>query len=115
MTRTKKRDITLCRNTCTYYKPGKNEDMMCQGFIVVQRMLGRGKQLPLMRPADAPTPAPGTFDGLREHVCAVCSFQRADCDFILTGGEAAPCGGVALLSHLLETGEVNLTEIDDAT
>ncbi len=88
---------------------------MCQGFIVVQRLLGRGRQFPLTRPADAPAPAPGTLERLRARVCAVCSFQRADCDFILTGGEAAPCGGVALLSHLLETGDVSFTEIDDAT
>ncbi len=114
MTRTVKRDTTLCRSTCSYYKPGKNEEMMCQGFIVVHRMLVRGKRLPFTPSAGAPAPSAGTFEGLRKRVCAVCSFERADCDFILTGGAAAPCGGVALLAHLLESGEVSFTEIDEA-
>ncbi len=114
MTRSKKRHTTLCRNTCSYYKPGKNEEMMCQGYVVVHRLLERGRQIPLARPSGAPAPAARTLEGLRKRVCAVCSFQRADCDFILTGGAAAPCGGVVLLSHLLENGEVSFEEVDGA-
>ena len=112
MTRRTKRDTTLCRNTCSYYKPGKNEEMACQGFVVVYRIMERGKKLSLSRPGNIA--AASTLEGLRKRVCAVCSFQRSDCDFILTGGVAAPCGGVSLLSHLLEKGEVTLTEIDES-
>ena len=108
-----KRDATLCRNLCSYYKPGKNEDLMCQGFLVVRRIVDRGRRLPLTRPAGALAPSARAIEGLRTRVCAVCSFHPADCDFILTGGAAAPCGGVALLGHLLESGEVSLAELDE--
>jgi len=45
-------------------------------------------------------------------VCTVCSFQKADCDFILSGGTAPPCGGYALLLHLLGSGDLTLEEIE---
>jgi hypothetical protein len=44
-------------------------------------------------------------------VCAFCSFQASDCDYIATNGAAAPCGGIALLSHLIGTGDLTLHEI----
>jgi hypothetical protein len=114
MTRARKHDTTLCRNTCIYYKPGKNEDMMCQGFVVVHTLLQSGKKLPLARPADAPKPGAETIDELRRRICAVCAFRVDGCDFVLTGGEAVPCGGFSLLSYLVESGDVTLTEIEGA-
>jgi hypothetical protein len=114
MTRTTKSDTTVCRNYCAYYKPGKNEDMMCQGFVVVHGILRGGKQVSLSRPATFADPGAAAIEGLRKRVCSACSFRRADCDYVLTGGTAVPCGGFALLSHLLGSGEVTLTDIDEA-
>ncbi len=112
MTRRTKRDTSLCRTMCVYFKPGKNEEMMCQGFVVVQNIKRRGKDLSLSRPRGSASAS--TLEGLRKRVCAVCSFQPSDCDFILTGGTATPCGGLSLLSHLLERGEITLAEIEES-
>jgi hypothetical protein len=114
MTKARKHDRTLCRNTCSYYKPGKNEDLMCQGFMVVHALLQSGKKLPLARPADAPRAGAGTVEGLRKRICTVCSFRVDGCDFVLTGGEAVPCGGFSLLSYLVESGDVTLVDIESA-
>jgi hypothetical protein len=109
-----KADTALCLNFCQYYKPGRNEDLSCQGFIVVHGIMQKGRNLPLERPDKLSIPDSRTAESLRKKVCGVCEFHAADCDFILTGGAAAPCGGFALLSHLLESGELTLEEIEEA-
>jgi len=107
-----KTDTRLCQNLCQYYKPGKNEELACQGFIVVHRLIGKGKRLSQEKPKRAAAPDTRTADGLKERVCAVCSFREADCDFILSGGTASPCGGYVLLLHLLGSGDLMLEEIE---
>jgi hypothetical protein len=105
-----KPDTTLCRNFCAYYRPGQNEDLMCQGFIVVHGLLRSGRRISLERPERSAAPARRSVESLRKRVCAVCSFRAADCDYIATDGAAAPCGGITLLSHLLGAGELKLEE-----
>lgn len=107
-----RRDTALCVNYCAYFKPGKNEDLACQGFLVVHGILRRGKRLPLGRPERTAVPDDRTLAELKERVCAVCSFRESDCDYVLSGGTAVPCGGFALLSHLLGTGDLRLRDID---
>jgi hypothetical protein len=101
----------VCINFCQYYKPGKKEGLECQGFVVVQRLLRGGRPVSQRRPQRTATPGAQTVDKLKDKVCAACSFREADCDFILTNGSAAPCGGFALLSHLLGCGEIELEDI----
>jgi len=107
-----KADTTLCRNFCEYYKPGKNEELECQGFVVVHRLIGKGRSLSREKPRRTAVPDPLIAAGLKDRVCTVCSFQKADCDFILSGGTAPPCGGYALLLHLLGSGDLTLEEIE---
>jgi len=109
----KKADTTLCRNFCTYYKPGKNEDLSCQGFIVVRRLLGKGKRLSQEKPQQALAPDAGIIDGLQGRVCAACAFRESDCDFVLSGGTLPPCGGYAMLCHLLGSGDLTLEDLDE--
>lgn len=100
----------LCLNFCAYYKPGKNEALACEGFAVVQRLIEGGRKLSLKKRGSSAT-KPATAQALRANVCRACSFHASDCDFILTGGKAAPCGGFALLSLLLDEGEITLEDI----
>lgn len=106
----KKKATTLCENFCIYYKPGKNEDLACEGFAVVHRLIEHGKKIHLAKRTDI-IPGRATVDALRSNVCRICSFHAGDCDYILTGGKAAPCGGFVLLSHLLEGGEITAEEL----
>jgi len=107
-----KADTMLCRNFCRYYKPGKNEELACQGFVAVHRLISKGRQLSQKKPRITAVLDARTVEGLKERICAVCSFHEADCDFILSGGTASPCGGYALLFHLLGSGGVTLEEIE---
>ena len=107
-----KNDTTLCENFCTYYKPGRNEELECQGFVVVHQLIGKGRKLSQAKPGAASAPDERTREGLRGRVCSACSFREADCDFILSGGTAVPCGGFALLAHLLGIGDLKLEEIE---
>ena len=34
---------TLCLKYCAYYKPGKNEELACRGYTVVERFIREGK------------------------------------------------------------------------
>ena len=108
-----KTDTTLCRNFCRYYKPGKNEELACQGFVVVHRLIEKGRRLSQDRPRRTSVPDARTIEGLKGRVCSACSFREADCDFILSGGTASPCGGYALLYHLLGSGDLTLEELDE--
>ena len=104
--------LELCVNHCTYYKPGRNEELECQGFVVVHRLITKGRRLSQERPGAASAPDARIRDGLKSRVCSACSFREADCDFMLSGGTAAPCGGFALLAHLLGHGDLKLEEIE---
>ena len=105
----KKDDATLCENYCTWYKPGRSEELQCQGFIVVHRLIERGRTIGLEKHRGRPH-ALAPVDALKETLCRACSFRESDCDFIGRGG-ALPCGGFVLLSHLLDEGEITLEDI----
>jgi len=107
-----KEDTTLCANFCQYYKPGRNEELACQGFVVVHSLITKGRKLSQEKPAIAAKPDARTLEGLKDRVCSACSFREADCDFVLSNGTAMPCGGFVLLSHLLGSGELKLEEIE---
>jgi hypothetical protein len=115
MKRTSKEDTTLCLNFCVYYKPGKNEELMCRGFVVVQRLKSGRKRISLSRPEKIASADASGIDGLRRLLCAACEFREGDCDYVLTEGKAPSCGGFALLSHLLGSGQVTLEEIEEAS
>jgi hypothetical protein len=105
---------TLCRNFCAYYKPAKKEELACRGFVVVQRLIEKGRAVPLARPEAAVPPDKRVEESLRQRLCRACDFRENDCDFILTGGNASPCGGFALLVRLLGTGKITIEEIETA-
>jgi hypothetical protein len=109
-----KEDTRLCLNYCRYYKPGRNEELKCQGYIVVHELMRNGRNLALRRSARTALPDRSTQEELARRVCAVCAFREHDCDYVLTGGTALPCGGFAVLCHLLGSGEVTLEEIGNA-
>jgi hypothetical protein len=112
--KTGKTDTTLCKNFCQYYKPGRSEELACQGFVVVHRLIGKGKRLSQEKPRRTAVPDAKTVEGLKGRVCGVCTFRESDCDFVLSGGTASPCGGYALLLHLLGSGDLTCEEIERA-
>jgi hypothetical protein len=99
----------LCGRWCGYYKPGKNEELACRGYDVVQH-LQSNHRIRIDVPVSETQPHQTIVAALRHRMCGGCSFFSEDCDFILTGGTAAPCGGFRLLMRLIE---MNMISIDD--
>ena len=44
MDRDPKSDLTqaVCLRLCSYYKPGRNEELACRGYLVLERLALRG-------------------------------------------------------------------------
>jgi hypothetical protein len=90
----------LCEPYCIFYKQGKNEELLCRGAVIVEQLLGTHIYVPGAEkagPRDAGWPAQ---EQVIRHVCSVCDFREADCDFA-QDRNARPCGGFVLLARLL--------------
>jgi hypothetical protein len=98
----------LCLKFCTYYKPGKNEELACRGYMVVERLLREGKSIDLDRTSGESSRIP--TDRIVNALCLACDFQKQDCDFMLDRA-ARPCGGFVLLAQLLGTGVITIEDI----
>jgi hypothetical protein len=98
----------LCACFCCYYKPGKNEELLCRGYDVVQRLLCRNKKVSFNSSGTRRDPA--LFEALVQELCVLCPFFAQDCDF-MQDRSATPCGGFVLLAQNLESGAIMLADI----
>jgi hypothetical protein len=103
----------LCLNFCPYYKPSNDNDLACMGFLVIERLIKKGKKISFKKMSKA-------LDGmteklLKKHLCTVCSFYESDCDFAAQKENASPCGGFILLGHLLETNIITIDDLNNAS
>ena len=124
----------ICGKFCHYYKPGKDEDLACLGFIVAERLMKRGMkcfpELPVR------ILGPETEDILVRNMCGKCPFYEEDCDYVMecrskkrnkdtlpeshiheegilkNKEDPPPCGGFIFLGLLLEG---DIISIDDIT
>ena len=101
----------LCSRLCNYYKPGKDEKLGCQGFLVTAELIKKHKNLRL--PEASGIPAPDIQDDLIRHVCGVCPFHEHDCDFYEHREGVSPCGGLIFLGMLLREQLVTVDNIRD--
>jgi len=102
------RNRTLCSIFCSYYKPGKNEKLVCRGYETAERLIQRGK-LPELAGCGREFD-PAKAEALVQRMCVHCSFQEDGCDFMLDR-KAAPCGGFVLLAHHIEPGVITIEDI----
>ena len=97
----------LCPSFCAYYKPLKKEDFACQGLLVVERLIEKGKDIVFDR---IQTPLRTlTSEQLLRYLCTKCPFYADDCDFVQQR-RGSPCGGFLLLGQMLQK---NIISIDD--
>jgi hypothetical protein len=99
---------TLCLKYCAYFKPGKNEELACRGYLVVEQLIRSGKA----RIPDAFTKEPdrSTAETVIQKICVNCDFFEKDCDF-MQDRAAPPCGGMVVLTQLLKTNRASLEDI----
>ena len=99
---------TLCEQYCAFYKPGKNEELACKGFAVMERLMLAHEGFACQRYEQGPDKS--VLDMVVQKMCMKCDFHAQDCDFI-QDRTARPCGGFVLISQLLGSGEISLEEI----
>ena len=99
---------TVCLPLCSYYKPGRNEELACRGYLVLERLALHGVP---MRGAKAEQPRDRTGDALLVHtLCMACPFHEQDCDF-MENSALSPCGGFLLLAQLLATKDISIEDV----
>jgi hypothetical protein len=101
----------LCRPYCRYYKQDKNEDLLCRGAVVVERLILSGKNIfPPAKKKNRHHAGPATRALAVNHLCAACAFRQNDCDFA-QDGTSQPCGGFVLILELLEQGVITIEDL----
>jgi len=102
---------TLCRPYCRYYKQDKNEDLLCRGAVVVERLILSGKAiLPPAKKKNRHHTDSSIKALVVNHLCAACAFRRNDCDFA-QDGTSQPCGGFVFLLELLGQGAITIEDL----
>lgn len=101
----------LCRRFCPYYKPSKKEPLACRGFLEVQRLVGKGRRISFENRGNAV--GRETAEAMVGKMCVACQFYEGDCDFILKGAAASPCGGFLLLGQLVDDGTISVDDIGE--
>ena len=104
----------LCVPYCRYYKRDKNEDLLCRGAAIVERLMQSGRSMfPASKEKDLHPVNPAAERIVANHVCTGCDFRENDCDFA-RDGTSQPCGGFALLCVLIEQGLIRIEDIQAA-
>ena len=101
----------LCLPFCCYYKPGKNEELLCRGAAVVERLLLAGKRLPADEKS-LKAPDRSATELMLRRLCRACEFREHDCDFV-EDGKSSPCGGFVFLSKLLASGAITAEDLGE--
>lgn len=109
----------LCAGYCSFYKPGKDEELACKGFSIFKKLLEAGKRVPARVQKTGLSTI--TEDELFSTICRTCPFYGQDCDFaawkIGDSGNVAhesvsPCGGFLCLEQCIDQGAVDMEDIN---
>ncbi len=101
----------VCRPFCRYYKKDRNEDLLCRGAVIVERLILSGRSIALDRKKKDRYQAEPSIKGQAVNaLCSACAFRRDDCDFA-QDGTSQPCGGFILLAGLLGDGVITIEDL----
>jgi hypothetical protein len=102
----------LCRRFCRYYKASKEENLACMGYLVIESLECRGRELPF--PASVEKLAASDEKVLVGRMCTACPFYEDGCDFVKGVTDSRPCGGFIILNHLTGTPALSVDDIQAA-
>jgi len=109
----------LCAGYCSFYRPEKDEDLACKGFIILERLLDEQKEVPAR--TEKMVLSTKTENDLFQALCTGCPFFEQDCDYASwkrgEGGNEPceamyPCGGFLCLGHCIDHGTVDIQDVN---
>ena len=98
----------LCAAFCSFYKPGKNEDLTCLGYRAVAWFAAAGREFCFKAEQPRGSDSSGLLSGV---LCPHCPFSANDCDYAAGVEGAPPCGGFILLNRALGDGTLSVDDI----
>jgi hypothetical protein len=103
-------DLTqvICLRHCCYYKPGRNEELACRGYLVLERLALGG--VPIDRKKTEQPQDRSGDERLMHALCMACPFHEQDCDF-MENSALPPCGGFILLAQLLTAKDISIEDV----
>ena len=93
---------------CSYYKPGRNEELACRGYLVLERLAGQGFAIGRQKAKQERDKA--CEELLRHALCMTCPFHDQDCDY-MENKALAPCGGFLMLAQLLAVEDISIEDV----
>ena len=109
----------VCAGCCSFYKPGKDEELACKGFLVLGDLTLRWDEIAVN--SQKKMIQGETRDNLYRILCVHCPFFDDGCDFAAgrrgetreaAQEDAAPCGGFLFLGACLEQGSIDIQTIN---
>lgn len=109
----------ICESYCSFYKPGKDENMACMGLLVLQKLLELRNGVPDSGSRDHLNPE--TAERLFNTLCAACPFAASDCDYAewkrgrsenVPDRAFVPCGGFIFIGSCIDHGTLDHRELD---
>jgi hypothetical protein len=109
----------VCAGYCSFYKPGKDEELACKGFLVLGDLALRKDEIALN--VQEKMIQDETRDRLYGILCVRCPFFEDGCDFAAgrrgetretAQEDATPCGGFLFLGACLEQGSIDIQAIN---
>lgn len=114
-----KKDIEdiVCRPYCSFYREGVKEELICNGGLLLEKLLKNILLSPeeLTDVADGSSLSPMEYAELEEIVCRPCPFLADGCDFRSDPppADAEPCGGFILLALLVGKNVVHMARLKE--
>lgn len=89
----------ICKDFCTYYKPGQKEEIRCGTYEFLFKNLSTNELRIALSKANK-TPSFKKDTAIRGLVCMKCTFLVEGCDY-RDGMGKTPCGGYSIIEGLL--------------
>jgi hypothetical protein len=99
---------TVCLQFCSYYKPGRNEELSCGGYERIERFLEEGRKVAIE--VSGSCGDAGQTEAIVRAICRRCGFREDGCDFMLDR-KSPPCGGFRLISQLIADGMLQIEDL----
>jgi len=109
----------VCAGYCAFYKPGKDEELACKGFLVLENLSLRWNEI--ASKGRKKMSHDETMDNLFSVLCVQCPFFDDGCDFAAgrrgrameaVRTDAVPCGGFLFLGACIEQGSIDIQAIN---